>query len=496
MKAGDADDFDTNTVTTLVKHSAGVELHKESADDVTEPDAGTTYPLTFTVTNTGNAADVIYINTTGAPSGYPVQLFKADGVTPLALQDGKYSVGSLAEGASINIVVKVTIPAGTPHGEEGFELITTAISKADSAEKDLQTVQFGDVNGAAVTVTTEGPGASFEDPQKGNPGETVEVKVKITNDGPADDIYDLDYTDIPAGAIVEFFDKDGNPISSIPVPGDGGEETVKVRVTIPEGTDPGPFVEDPADSGKITATSTNNPSDKDAGGSTEIYIEVNEHISFTVAPDRVGAVNQGSFAEFEFTITNNSNTGDGQFQLSLPDDGKKLVYQILTASPVSVPSGESVKVKVRVEADYTANPGWTESVQLVASYEGADRLATLTMTVVGSELSLEKNVDEETAKPGDTITYTVIATNISVGRLKEVFIYDAIPEHTVYVGSALENADGDPVAATQRYSIDGGSNFGENAPNDLADITNIHYELTNDLVVNESVILTLTVKVK
>jgi uncharacterized repeat protein (TIGR01451 family) len=81
---------------------------------------GTTLTFTNVLTNKGEATDTfdILLGTSTFPAGTTIQLYKSDGVTPLADTDGNGTpdTGPLAPGATYNVIVKVNVPATTPPG--------------------------------------------------------------------------------------------------------------------------------------------------------------------------------------------------------------------------------------------------------------------------------------------------------------------------------------------------------------------------------------------
>jgi uncharacterized repeat protein (TIGR01451 family) len=89
-------------------------------------------PITFahTVSNRGNVADTVNLETTGY-TGLTVQFFAADGVTPLkdTNGDGKIDTGVLASGAELAISVKVAATSGTKSARN--EITVRATSSAD-----------------------------------------------------------------------------------------------------------------------------------------------------------------------------------------------------------------------------------------------------------------------------------------------------------------------------------------------------------------------------
>lgn len=481
VTVGTDDPFETNTTKTEVTHSAGVTLTPEAGqpDEIEPTNAGETYTFKYTVTNTGNGPDRFYIDT-NLDALWPVQVFMADGITPMPKSGGRYNLGDVAAGDDKEFVVKVTVPAGTPDAAGPFTLTTTVTSVADSTKSDEETVRFENVTGAEVSMEVDG------DPkQDANPGDVIEYKIKVKNNGPADDSFDLDDT-FPSGWVVEFFDEDGNPITNIPV-GAGKEETVTVRITIPPGAEPGDLG---GNDSKVTGRSRNNP---DKSDEVELEIAVNELVEVNVAPDGSVSVNTGSHADYTLLLTNRGNSTQ-TIELRV-DGGNKLDYQFRDGAiwadtlTVAVLKGESKQVTVRVYADTTVQPGTTEVVRVIAKVGVADvNHALLTATVTGAQLKLEKSADATEQAPGGEVVYTITATNLAPGTLNDVVIVDAIPAHTTFVEADVVAGTG----VTIEYSADHTATWSET---EGAAVTHVRW-VVGPLADRASVTVTLTVEVK
>jgi len=100
---------------------------------------------------------------------------------------------------------------------------------------------------------------------------------------------------------------------------------------------------------------------------------------------------------------------DKQFvPLNMPYDSRNLVT--LTATFTYVPTNGNLPVKTYTRTD---------------------------TTIVGQEgLILHKAVDKATAKPGQTITYTITYTNPTQGVLNNIVIHDSTPAYTVFASAA------------------------------------------------------------
>lgn len=474
----------TNQVQTRVVHVAGVELEQGSGDHQIDPtNIGETYEFLYTVKNSGNGPDQIYINVADE-KGWTIAVYGPNGVTELPKQGGRYTVGNLPADGSADFVVKVTVPTSQETTNEANNVEITATSGSDPSKSDTKEAILKNIMGAGVTVSAEDSVAS------GEPGTVVEYTVDIRNDGPATDLFDLSTEDVPEGYIVEFFDEGGNPISDISI-GGGGTEKIKVRVTIPsdaEPTDPESF--------DVIVTSQNNSDEDD---SVTLEIGVSTVVAIEIAPNRTGAANRGGFTTYTVRLT---NLGNDLATVNLTTEGtERLVYVFLDAdNPTTVHgsthqetlgAGASTDVMIRVDVPSHVAVGTVETARIVATVgTSVTDSATITTEVLGGQLQLQKVSDVTEAAPGETVKYTITAKNISVGALTDVVIYEKVPEHTTFE-SATADDDFDIAIS---YSADNGSGWEADPDNDV--ITDVKWELDNDLGPNAEVEVTITVKVK
>lgn len=181
-----------------------------------------------------------------------------------------------------------------------------------------------------------------------------------------------------------------------------------------------------------------------------------------------------------------SFTDSTRFDSTIVDSATSVTYTIqnsgsailnLTdASPFVALSGDHASdfsVVGIPSAQVTAGGGTTTfRIEFVPSAEG-DRNATIsiasddddedpyTFTISGyglptplPELTLVESVDLSVAAPGDTLTYTVVYSNVGEGLATNVVIIEDIPVETSYVSNSV-TAPG----MTVDYSHDGGSNY-------------------------------------
>lgn len=157
---------------------------------------------TFNIT----IGDVIAASSTAYPVGTTFQLFKDDGNTPLTSSDadGIPDTGPIASGGFYKVILKATIPANAcnptcPTGP--FTVSKTATSKGSPAVKNTVFDQLAAITAPTVDLTNvgtlgDGPGGVSSPAittMTVAPGATAYFNLNVTNDGVANDNYNLSY---------------------------------------------------------------------------------------------------------------------------------------------------------------------------------------------------------------------------------------------------------------------------------------------------------------
>lgn len=190
----------------------------------------------------------------------------------------------------------------------------------------------------------------------GAAGSTIVYEHTVTNRGNASDTFDLSVLASP-GWIVQVTDAGGVPLSELMLDGDSSA-TVFVRVTIPDDAPSGT-----RDVATLTATSQSDPTVNDSVRDTTAVGAV------TVTPDRTGSMAPGQTIEYAYTVQNNL-PGAGVFDLTtastlgFPNEIVDLDGNTVTA--VSLQSGETTQVVVRVTVPTTAVVGQQDVMTLSA----------------------------------------------------------------------------------------------------------------------------------
>lgn len=103
------------------------------------------------------------------------------------------------------------------------------------------------------------------------------------------------------------------------------------------------------------------------------------------------------------------------------------------------------------------------------------------------ELTLSVSVDLTVATPGDTLTYTVVYSNVGEGLATDVVVDQAIPDNATY---AENSAAGAGMVITFQHEAGGGYDLSQTAP-----VTDIRWTRTSDLDSGGSGIVTFRVVV-
>lgn len=134
---------DTQTVATIAAGKPAVYTHK--------------------VYNLGNDTDSVNISISSNtfPSGTVFRFYKPDGTTELSdsNNDGKVDTGPIAAGASVNIIVKATVPAATPaNATANYSLTVLGTSGSDTAQTDASADKLTAVTGPFIDLTNTASG--------------------------------------------------------------------------------------------------------------------------------------------------------------------------------------------------------------------------------------------------------------------------------------------------------------------------------------------------
>ncbi|MEC5399832.1 beta strand repeat-containing protein [Uliginosibacterium sp. H1] len=443
----------TNAVQFVVTQGSAVGLLGAVVPFVTQ---GGTASFTNTVTNNGNGVDSFDITLSGSvfPAGTSFVLFQADGVTPLldTNANGIPDTGPMAAGASLNVILKATLPAGVSGGGP-YDVTKTATSRLDPTKFQSATDRLTTITTSVVDITNNsagggapglgaGPEGSPVVTNPTSPGSTTRFTLYVANGSGVADAFNLQAstdssfatTTLPAGWTVSFKDASDAVITNTGIINASSNRVVYADVTVPAGV---------------------------AGGTTSLYfrarspvtnatdtvhdaVQVGTTRGLTLGPNNSGQVLAGGSVTYTYTIRNsgnaleggsvgqvvlgNTNTGAGFTSVvrwdrnndGVLDPGDPVITDLsqLTggsngaSTAAGLDAGESATLFVQVFAASGALPGTVDTMTLTATTTGtiggvaapAPVSATAGSSVIAGQVRLEKSQALDAACDGTADT--------------------------------------------------------------------------------------------
>ena len=498
----------SNTFAFTVTPVVAVTMTGQTVASATQ---GSTVSFTNVVRNNGNTPDSfdITLPTSSFPAGTSFQLYQADGVTPLLDTNGNGvpDTGTLASGASYNVVLRATLPTNASGGP--YTVSKTATSKLDPSKtvtvsdtltaivaNSVDLTNNAAIGGGGVTGVGPGPEGSAQTTNTTNPGTTTRFTLFVNNTSGVADTYDLSASTtssfaaltLPAGWTVVFRNAAGAIITNTGVVNGGANQQVFADVSVPAGQAAIPGA------GLDLYFRALSPS---SGTIDRLHdaVVVNTVRSVQIAPSNSGQVFAGSSIVYAHTLTNagnvTENTGASSIALALTNTQgtfSTIVYRdannngvIDAGDPVinapadlgPIAPGASVRLLVRVSATGGAAAGITDTTTLTVTTSGAINAVaapatvttTDTTTVIAGNLVLLKeqaiNVScngtadgafsnaniSAGAAPGACVRYRVTITNIGTSDVLSVVLSDATPANTTYHAAVAASSSQGSVTA-------------------------------------------------
>jgi uncharacterized membrane protein len=293
---------------------------------------GDTLDFTVTVKNTGNVRDnfLLTVDDNAVPSWSPTL---------------STAWVWLENGASEDLVLRVTIPYGTaPCTRNNIQV--TAQSKYDNT--------ISDNDSCIAHVIRRGVSVGIS-PAEGNagPGENATFTVTVTNTGGVADNYNLTVGDNSGWRLT----LSGNSLLNVE---NGASRTVRLVVTIPENAEP--YTNDNV---TVTARSrTDNTVENSA--SCVAHCVAPPGVQVSISPENQSGL-PGDTLGFTVTVTNTGNVDD-TYDLTVSNDhGWELQ---LDAPTVAILAGESTTVTVSVTVPSDASEGDSTMITVTATSRG------------------------------------------------------------------------------------------------------------------------------
>jgi uncharacterized repeat protein (TIGR01451 family) len=509
--------FTTNSALFTVTQPAAVTI---TGATVASAPQGSTVSFTNVVKNTGFGPETFEMTTSGStfPAGTSFQLMQADGATPLldSNGNGKPDTGPLAPGASVNIILRATLPTSATGGPYSVNKTATAASDATISATTTDTLTV--ITASTVDLTNDaagtlgagtGPETNAVTTKAGDPGVTVRFTLNAKNNSTVADAYDLaasgtaDFAAaLPTGWAVVFRDSAEAVISRTAVINAGTNQVFYADVTIPAAQTPGTQ----AVYFRVLSPTTGSSDRKHDAVTTNTI----RRLSLT--PNHAGQVFPGGSIVYSHTLTNNGNVLEGDslastIALATSDSlsgWSSVVYfdangnGTLDASETQVTNtsfasngaaglapGESVKLLVKIFAPAGAPLGAADTTTLTATTSNGTAItaapaavsATDASTIILSDLKLVKeqaldangdgtaDTSHSTAQittgatPNASIRYRVTVTNTGSQDALSVVVSDATPAYTTYDATVPATSTVGTVGSTPANGASGSFSF-------------------------------------
>ena len=515
----------SNTTHTTVPVTKGVALGdattatvgSESQSAVAPVAAGQTITFTNKLQNTGNVDDTFQVTVdtfTCTPSGYNIQLFQSDGVSPLS------SLISLTKNQIYNVFVKVTIP-GTAAVTNTCTVNLKATSSTDTTKTDPTTdtltvtvaasALFGHSNGSTpvANATTVGTAVTLS----GNPGAFVVFPEDVVNLGGSSDSFNLSgsitFNNVGSGTTavsVRYYpasaDTDNdNTLSATEI---ANATTISNTGSINSNTEVKVFavVNIPSTAAAATAVTVNQTATSPTSGVSVIFngeqVTVNTIYGLTFTPNGSGTTTSPGTLVYSHALKNtgNSNLTTANLTWTNPSGFTYVVYNdngsvigsidatdtvITSSTNFSLNAGSTMNVLVQVTTANGLTSGVSDARVITAATGPIGGPTTVTAavtdttTIVAGELQLTKAASTATAQPrtflvqsgastaASEITYTINAKNVGTANLTNVIVFDSIPNFTDFkfdtIAVTLNGVACVPATCPVEYSTDGGTTW-------------------------------------
>ena len=155
----------------------------------------------------------------------------------------------------------------------------------------------------------------------------------------------------------------------------------------------------------------------------------------------------------------------------------------------SIPNGDSTTFQITFDPSATGDRTATISI---ANNDSDENPYTFDIKGYGEadplpQLVLVKSVDQASATPGDTLTYTINYSNSGDGDATSVIILDSVPTNTTYIENSAAGS-----GMTLLFSHDGGGSYNASQ---TAPVTDLQYQRGATLVSGGSGSITFKVKI-
>ena len=456
---------DSASEDTTVTTSADVAVSKvDSADPVV---AGTGFSYTVTVSNSGpsDATSVDLMDV--LPAGVTfVSATPDQGSCSEAAGTVSCALGTVGSGASVDVVIAVTVDSDTTGTITNNASVSTATSDPnaanDSATEDTTITTSADVSVAKV---------DSADPVVAGTG--FNYTVTVVNPGPSDALT-VDLTDVlPAGVSFVSATPDqgscsetaGTVSCGLGTIASGGSVDVVIAVTVDSDTAAGTITNNAS---VISATSDSNAANDSASEDTTITSSADVSVTKVDSADPVVAG-----TGFSYTVTvSNAGPSDATavdlvdvlpagvtFVSGTPDQGScSEATGTVTCSLGTISSGASVDVVIAVTVDSdtaaaTITNNASVSTATTDPNAGNDAASEDTTVTTSADVGVSKVDSADPVNAGSGFSYVVTVSNAGPSDAATVDLTDVLPAGVTFVSATPDQGSCSEVTGTVSCSL-------------------------------------------
>ena len=459
--AGDDSTSEDTTVLPAGAAFVGANLSVSKVDSVDPVSAGDSFSYTVTVANSGpsDAGTVVLADTLPVEVAF-VSAAPDQGSCSESGGTVTCSLGSVADGASVDVVIVVTVPAAAPSGT-----ITNNASVASSTgdpDASNDATSEDTIIGAAADLSVSK--ADSADPVTAGTG--FSYSVTVANSGPSDAATVLLTDVLPAGAAFvgatpdqgSCSESSGTVTCALGTIANGLSVDVVIAVTVDPDTAPGTITNNASVSSATSdPTASNNSTFEDTTVTASADLAV-------IKVDTADPVNAGDGFAYAVTVTNNGPS-DAQtvvltdvlpaevtYVSATPDQGScSEVAGTVTCGLGTIAAGVSVDVVIAVTVDSDTPAATITNVASVtsATFDPAaanDSTSEDTTITTSADLSVAKVDSADPVDAGAAFSYTVTVSNAGPSDASTVILTDVLPVGVAFVsatpdqGSCSESA--------------------------------------------------------
>ncbi len=191
--------------------------------------------------------------------------------------------------------------------------------------------------------------------------------------------------------------------------------------------------------------------------SSKSVVNISINTGSAIPPDTMAYTikvkNTGTVKSTRVAVTDTIPLGMDVLTGTLPGsttvNGRVLSFNVFN---LNVNDSLSLQYSLRIDSSIQTGVPATNTAHIIA--DGVDQKLTATFTPVNQpQMTLTKAVDKSHAKPGDTLTYTIVYKNIGTSNATFLTVTDPNPNYTNYVANSVtlngvaktDAADGDEV---------------------------------------------------